>query len=95
VKDSKKFSKNHLVIVDKRYNIASYYLSLVFIIVLTWFIPASFRNNIKFAFTHVQIPIYAASIQLENLRNVFAKGTLSERKLITFCENLMRENMAL
>ncbi|MDR1890779.1 MAG: rod shape-determining protein MreC [Puniceicoccales bacterium] len=95
MKDSKKFSENCLAVADKRHNIASYYLPLVFVIALTWLIPASFRNNVKSAFTYVQIPIYAASIQLENLRNAFAKGTLSGRKLTTFCENLMRENMAL
>jgi rod shape-determining protein MreC len=95
VKDSKKFSENFLPVADKRRNTSSYYLPLVFIIALMWLIPTSFRNNIKSAFAHAQAPIYAASAQLENLRSAFSKGILSKRDLITFCESLMRENVAL
>ncbi|MDR1457793.1 MAG: rod shape-determining protein MreC [Puniceicoccales bacterium] len=95
MKDSKKFSENCLPVADKRRNISSHYLPLVFIIALVWLIPASFRNNIKSAFTNVQVPIYAASVQLENLRSAFFKGTLSKGNLVTFCENLIRENVAL
>jgi cell shape-determining protein MreC len=60
-----------------------------------WLIPASFRNNIKSAFAYAQVPIYAASVQLENLRSAFSKGALSKKDLAIFCENLMRENIAL
>ncbi|MDR1528002.1 MAG: rod shape-determining protein MreC [Puniceicoccales bacterium] len=95
MKGSKKFSENCLPIADKRRNVASYYLPLVFIIALMWLVPISFQNNIKSAFAYAQIPIYAASVQLENLRSAFFKGTLAKRDLITFCENLMRENVAL
>ncbi|MDR2432149.1 MAG: rod shape-determining protein MreC [Puniceicoccales bacterium] len=95
MKDSKKFSENCLTVADKRRNIHSHYLPLVFIIALVWLIPASLRNNIKFAFAYVQVPIHAASVQLENLRSAFFKGTLSKGDLVTFCENLMRENIAL
>jgi cell shape-determining protein MreC len=95
VRDSKKFSENCLTVADKRRNISGHYLPLVFIIALVWLIPTSFRNNIKSAFAHVQVPIYAASVQLENLRSAFFKGTLSKGDLVTFCENLIRENIAL
>ncbi|MDR2629201.1 MAG: hypothetical protein LBC30_04400, partial [Puniceicoccales bacterium] len=95
MRDSKKFSENCLPVADKRHNASSYYLPLVFVIALMWLIPASFRNNIKSAFAYAQVPIYAASIQLENMRSAFSKKALSKEDLTTFCENLMRENIAL
>ncbi|MDR2776698.1 MAG: rod shape-determining protein MreC [Puniceicoccales bacterium] len=95
MKDSKKFAENCLPVADERRNTPSYYLPLVFIIALMWLIPTSFRNNVKSAFAYVQVPIYAASAQLENLRNAFPQRTLSKRDLIIFCENLMQENIAL
>jgi hypothetical protein len=95
VKDSKKFSENCLPVANKRRNISSYYLPLVFIVALMWLVPASFRNNVKAAFAYTQVPIYAASVRLENLRSAFYKGALSKRSLVAFCENLMRENVAL
>jgi hypothetical protein len=74
VKNSKKFSENCLVIADKRHGIASIDLSLIFVIGLTWLIPALFRNNVKSAFTYVQIPIDAASTQLETCEMLLPKG---------------------
>lgn len=95
MKDSKKFSENCLTVADKRRNISSHYLPLVFIVALVWLIPASFRNSIKSAFAYVQVPIYTVSTQLENLHSAFLKGIISKKDLVTFCKNLMHENIAL
>jgi cell shape-determining protein MreC len=95
VKDSKKFSENCLVVADKRQSVSRHYLPLIFIIALIWLVPIPFWDSVQSAFMYVQVPIYTMSIQLENLRNTFLKGTLSRRQLTIFCENLMRENLAL
>jgi hypothetical protein len=95
VKTPKKFVENCLPVESKKKNVVGGCLPLICTVLALWLIPVALKNNIKSAFAYVQVPIYSSTLRVDSMANAIRTNTLPRRKLVAFCEDLIRTNLRL
>ncbi|MDR2737760.1 MAG: rod shape-determining protein MreC [Puniceicoccales bacterium] len=91
MKTSKRFADSCFPVESKKRNVIGGFAPLLFVAALMWILPATLKKDIRAAFEYVQAPFNLSVNWLGKIENSLKTDTISRRKLIAICEDLMRE----
>lgn len=93
MKKDKKFSENCIAVDDhKRHTVLKLMAPLALLMAIFVLLPWWGHTDARESFSYVQAPLYWGNRTADDIQNSLYRRSLSKKKLVRLCEELLREN---